>query len=223
VPTTSIEDYLKCILLEEEHFDEKRVPTGRIAHALGVAPGSATAMVKALSERGLVAYRPYAGTALTDDGRRLAVAVLRRHRLVELFLVRILGMDWSEVHAEAERLEHHISDPLLERIDDVLGRPEFDPHGDPIPTIDGEVAPMTLAPLTRHPVGAAATIARVLDQTPSFLRRLSSLGLDLGARVVVRGRDVDTATLALDVEGEGLRSAHLGLEAAAKILVRRAS
>ncbi|NJN64006.1 MAG: metal-dependent transcriptional regulator, partial [Acidobacteria bacterium] len=131
-PTSSTEDYLKAILLEHEVERGPRIPPGRLAERLGVAPGSVTAMLKSLAVRALVHYEPYGGVALTPEGQRIAVAVLRRHRLIELFLVEVLGMDWSEVHAEAERLEHHVSERVLSRIDAVLGSPSVDPHGDPI-------------------------------------------------------------------------------------------
>src|SRR5207342_3092513 len=113
------------------------VPMGQLASALGVAPGTATTMVKTLAESGLVRYEPYAGVRLTRSGEKLAALVLRRHRLIELFLVRVMGMSWSEVHDEAENLEHAVSDRLIDLIDEMLGRPEVDPHGDPIPDSNG--------------------------------------------------------------------------------------
>ena len=106
---------------------------GQLAAALGIAPGTATTMVKALAESGLVVYEPYNGVRLTSAGEKLAARVLRRHRLIELFLVQVMGMKWDEVHDDAEQMEHVVSDRLIERIDEMLGRPEFDPHGDPIP------------------------------------------------------------------------------------------
>ena len=115
------------------------VPMGQIATTLGVAPGTATTMVKTLADSGLVRYEPYAGVRLTRTGEKQAARVLRRHRLIEQFLVQIMGMSWTEVHEEAEKLEHAVSERLIERIDEMLGRPAVDPHGDPIPDADGTV------------------------------------------------------------------------------------
>jgi DtxR family Mn-dependent transcriptional regulator len=154
---------------------------------------------------------------LTAAGRQLALHVLRRHRLIELFLVRVLGFDWSEVHAEAERLEHAVSERVVERIDEMLGRPAVDPHGDPIPTSRGEVARAEHESLAELPVGSRARIARIADQDASFLRLVERLGLRPGVKVKVVARDAAADTLAVDL-GRG-RSASLGLRAAAKIFV----
>lgn len=219
MPTSTVEDYLKQILLEEQRTGaETRVPTGRIAQQLAVTPGSATAMVQTLSAGGLVDYAAYGGVRLTDDGRRLALHVLRRHRLVELFLVEVMGYDWSEVHPEAERLEHAVSERLVERIDEMLGRPAFDPHGDPIPTAAGELVPAELELLSSLPEGSRARVARVGDQDAEFLRRLESLGLTPGAHLRVVARDESTDTLEV-APGARKATASLGLRAAAKILV----
>ncbi|HSM14311.1 MAG TPA: metal-dependent transcriptional regulator [Thermoanaerobaculia bacterium] len=219
MPTSTVEDYLKQILLEEQRTGaETRVPTGRIAQQLAVTPGSATAMVQTLAAGGLVDYEAYGGVRLTDDGRRLALHVLRRHRLVELFLVEVMGYDWSEVHPEAERLEHAVSERLVERIDEMLGRPAFDPHGDPIPTAAGELVPAELELLSTLPEGSRARVARVGDQDAEFLRRLESLGLTPGARLRVVARDESTDTLEV-APGARKATASLGLRAAAKILV----
>ena len=151
--TSTVEDYLKAILIEEQRSPDTLVTTGRIATAIEVAPGTATSMVKTLAESGLVSYEPYSGVRLTQEGRRLATHVLRRHRLVELFLVQVLEMDWSEVHEEAERLEHAVSERLLERMDEMLGSPSVDPHGDPIPDAAGRLEEPELPSLTSCPVG----------------------------------------------------------------------
>jgi DtxR family Mn-dependent transcriptional regulator len=135
VPTATVENYLKAIFQAQLPLARKSdlVPMGRLAAAMGVVPGTATTMVKTLSESGLVKYEPYAGVRLTPSGERLAVTVIRRHRLIERFLVQILGMSWSDVHDEAEHLEHAMSDRLIDRIDEMLGRPAVNPHDDPIP------------------------------------------------------------------------------------------
>ena len=153
LPSQTVENYLKTIFLAQagRAASDELVPMGQIASALGVVPGTATTMIKALSESGLVHYEPYMGVRLTPAGEKLAGLVLRRHRLIELFLVKVLGMDWTEVHDEAERLEHAVSEQLIERIDAMLGRPAADPHGDPIPTAEGHVAPTDDVDLANAP------------------------------------------------------------------------
>src|SRR5919106_1169984 len=135
LPSHTVENYLKAIFQAQTALTraDALVPMGQLASALGVVRGTATTMVKALAESGLVRYEPYAGVRLTQAGEKLASLVLRRHRLIELFLVKILGMSWTEVHDEAENLEHAVSDRLIDSIDEMLGRPAVDPHGDPIP------------------------------------------------------------------------------------------
>src|SRR5688500_16239808 len=143
---------------------------GRLAAAMGVVPGTVTTMVKALGDAGLVEYEPRGGVRLTRHGEQLALHVLRRHRLVELLLVQVLGLDWSEVHAEAEELEHVISEKVLERIDAVLGHPTVDPHGDPIPSAKGKVDSSRLTSLAACEVGKPLKVARVVDQAVAFLQ-----------------------------------------------------
>lgn len=215
--TSTVEDYLKRILLAEERSPGEPVSTGTIASALSVAPGTVTAMLKTLSDSGLVAYEPYAGVRLTAAGRQLAAHVLRRHRLVELFLVKVMGMDWSEVHGEAELLEHAISDRLLDRMDEMLGHPAVDPHGDPIPSAEGVVEATDLPTLLTCPLDRPVRVARVRDQSREFLQLLERRGLTLGSRLRVRAREggADTVDLALDGDHE----VSLGFRAAAKILV----
>src|ERR1700742_967832 len=144
LPSSTVENYLKAIYQGESALtsEHRLVPMGQVAATLGVAPGTATTMVKALAESGLAEYEPYSGVRLTKAGDKLAALVLRRHRLVELFLVQVMGMSWDEVHDEAEQLEHVVSERLIERIDEMLGRPTHDPHGDPIPSADGAIAPL---------------------------------------------------------------------------------
>src|SRR5678816_4836931 len=129
VATIAVENYLKHVLLLSEGSDDL-VSMGALAGALAVVPGTVTTMVKALADEGLVEHQPRHGVRLTDEGRRVALSVLRKHRLVETFLVNVLKMDWSKVHEEAEQLEHAISDDVLDRLDALLGHPETDPHGD---------------------------------------------------------------------------------------------
>src|SRR6476659_10069287 len=141
LPSSTVENYLKAIYLDQSALDgdDRLVSMGHVASALHVTPGTATTMIKALAESGLAEYEPYSGVRLTAAGERLAALVLRRHRLIELFLVKVMGMSWTEVHDEAESVEHAVSVRLIERIDEMLGRPDVDPHGDPIPDSDGVV------------------------------------------------------------------------------------
>ena len=217
MPTSTVEDYLKHILLAEQAAAGQLVSMGSIGAALGVAPGTVTAMVKTLADSGLLAYEPYSGVRLTEAGRQLALHVLRRHRLVELFLVKVLGMDWSEVHGEAESLEHAISDRVIERLDEMLGFPAVDPHGDPIPDARGVVRERPLASLLECPPGTPVRVARVTDQSPQFLQLVDRRGLKPGSGVTVVARDAAADTLELQL-ADGGRLA-LGLRAASKILV----
>jgi len=216
--TSTVEDYLKRIYLEQQSAPDARVPTGHIAQALSVTPGTATAMIKTLADSGLVEHEPYVGVRLTQAGKAVATRVIRRHRLVELFLVEVMGMNWSEVHSEAEILEHAVSERLIERIDEMLGRPASDPHGDPIPTSRGEfVSPDAQESLIACPLGAARTVARVTDQRADFLRLVETHGLMPGRGVVVRARDELMDVVEVTPErGEPLR---LGFRAASRVLV----
>src|SRR5213595_2321604 len=155
LPSSTVENYLKAIYQGQSTLvpDQRLVPMGQVASALGVTPGTATTMVKALAESGLAEYEPYSGVRLTAAGEKLAGLVLRRHRLVEAFLVQVMGMSWAEVHEDAEQLEHVVSDRLIERIDEMLGHPTHDPHGDPIPNTDGTIAAHHLESLLTCPLG----------------------------------------------------------------------
>src|SRR4051812_16333246 len=178
MPSFTVENYLKQIYLEQQSLaGDDLVPMGRLATAMAVTPGTATTMIKALAEANLVDYEPRTGVRLTKAGEQLALHVLRRHRLLELFLVKVLGLDWSEVHDEAEHLEHAISDKVLERMDAYLGHPSVDPHGDPIPTSKGKLATPKLKNLTEAEPGRPLRIARVADQEPAFLQFLHKNGL----------------------------------------------
>ncbi len=220
MPTSTVEDYLKSILLAQQEGAVDRVSTGTLAVALDVAPGTVTAMMKTLAENGLVAYEPYSGVRLTEEGRSAAVHVLRRHRLIELFLVQVMTMDWSEVHGEAERLEHVVSDALIDRMDEMLGYPVTDPHGDPIPDVHGQVAHAELSDLLFCPVGEELEVARVLDQRPEFLQFLERNGLRPGVVVDVASRNEAADTVELRL---GERSFNLGYRAASKVLVAPAA
>jgi len=216
--TSTVEDYLKAILVEEQQLPAGELVTmGHIGSALGVAPGTVTAMVKTLEKGRLVTYEPYSGVRLTENGRGMALGVLRRHRLIELFLVEILGLDWSEIHEEAERLEHAMSAKLIERIDALLGHPRVDPHGDPIPDDRGELPVAELVSLADCRVGMAARIARVSDQEEPFLRFVERHGLKPGARIAIERRDpiADAITIRPDEHPQ----VTIGGEAASKLWV----
>ena len=217
MPTSTVEDYLKAIYREEQRAPGQQVPTGRIAQAMDVAPGTVTAMMKTLSDSGLVDYAPYLGVRLTGAGCKLATHVLRRHRLVELFLVQIMEMDWSAVHQEAEVLEHAVSDRLIERMDEMLGSPSVDPHGDPIPPPGELLVERDHPSLLACPLLSEIRIARVTDQRAEFLQLLERHRLMPGRHAMVESRDDLAETV--DVrprEGESLR---LGFPAASRILV----
>jgi len=212
----TVENYLKGILLLGT---SRRGPvsTGRIAAALDVAPGTVTAMLKTLEEAGLVRYRRYGGVQLTKEGETLALHVQRRHRVVELFLVKVLGMPWTEVHEEAEALEHAVSEKVLERMDALLGHPTTDPHGDPIPQADGQLPVGPNSALSSAAAGDALEIVRLVDQRPEFLRLAERLGLEPGSRVEVADRDEAGQILHLQSGG---RQVAVALSAAEKIMVR---
>jgi DtxR family transcriptional regulator, Mn-dependent transcriptional regulator len=191
LPSQTVENYLKTIYLAQAAgpSPDDLVSMGHLAAMLGVVPGTATTMMKTLAESGLVHYEPYMGVRLTASGEKLASLVLRRHRLVELFLVKIVGMSWAEVHDEAERLEHAVSERLIERIDEMLGHPEFDPHGDPIPSAEGTMPRREDHDLLGAPLGVPLVITRVLDQDAEFLRFVEQRGLMPGRTVIVEARD----------------------------------
>jgi DtxR family Mn-dependent transcriptional regulator len=193
---------------------------GQIATALGVAPGTATTMIKALSESGLVIYEPYSGVRLTTAGARLAALVLRRHRLVELFLVKVMGMSWTEVHDEAEKLEHVVSDRLIERMDEMLGHPTADPHGDPIPSPEGTLrqAAQDLQTLLTCPLNTPVRVARVTAQDAGFLRFIESHDLKPGEAIEVEERD--EAADAIRIRRKDDRQLTIGTRAASKLLVQ---
>ena len=221
MPTSTVEDYLKYILLEQQRDPEALVSMRQVSSALGVAPGTVTAMVKTLADGGLVAYEPYSGVRLTGPGRQLALHVLRRHRLIELFLVKVMGMDWSEVHSEAEEMEHAVSDRLIERMDEMLGYPSVDPHGDPIPDVHGVVKEAVLPSLLDCALNTPVKVARISDQSRDFLQLLERRDLKPGSVLEVESRDeaADTVELRLD-SGQRLV---LGYRATSKILVEEES
>ena len=183
----AVQDYVKAIYSLHGRADEP-VSTSALAERLAVSPASASAMVKRLASLGLVRREPYHGVELTQAGERVALEVIRHHRLLELYLAEALGMSWDRVHEEAEKLEHAISPELSELIADKLGHPTHDPHGDPIPTADGEIAESTSRPLAELDPGDRGTFTRVSDADPEMLRYLSERGIAPGDRLEVLER-----------------------------------
>jgi DtxR family Mn-dependent transcriptional regulator len=214
VITQEREDYLKTIYAIE--LEDSPVRTTAIAKALGVEPASVTGVIKRLAELDLLEHQPYKGVTLTPDGRKIALNVIRRHRLVELYLTQSLGYSWDEVHDEAERLEHAVSDLFIERIAARLGNPDSDPHGSPIPTKEGEVAPRVGDPLSILVAGQSGMVARVSDDDPALLRYLATLGIQPGAEVHVR----DVAPYGGPIHVRIGDSEHdVGIEAASQVFV----
>ncbi len=195
------QDYLKTIYMLLSRGQE--ASNSAIAQALGVAPASATNMVKRLAEAGLIEHVPYRGVQLTPAGQQVALEMVRHHRLVELFLHDILDMPWDQVHEEAERLEHAISEEVEEAIARKLGYPAFDPHGDPIPDRDGRLAEAAPGlPLTELAPGRAARLRRVHAQDAQRLRYLGELGLYPGAQVAVLEQSPFQGPLLVEVGGQ---------------------
>jgi DtxR family Mn-dependent transcriptional regulator len=217
VPSSTVENYLKVVLVRSGDGGAI-VTTGAIAKALGVTAGTVTTMVKSMTSQGLLERQPREGVRLTPEGRSQALAVLRKHRLIETFLVQILKMDWKEVHEEAEALEHAISDRVLLRIDAILGHPASDPHGDPIPSpkhpLFDHAKSVTLA--TCEPQ-RAARVERILDQSTPFLEFIQRTGLKPGSRVRVRERNSASGVVRCEL---GNADVTLGLPEAAKIEVK---
>lgn len=208
--TRSRQDYLKA-LYALGSGDEMVAPS-RLAERLAVSPPSVTSMLGKLARERLVVHTRRSGTRLTVRGRREALSIVRRHRILETFLVRVLGFDWSEVHADAEVLEHHISDRVLEAIDRLVGHPHEDPHGHPIPDRKGHVRHRALIPLARLASGRRAVVRELRDADGARMARWKQVGLVPGAAVRVRGvRPLDDV-FELDVSGRRLVTGSEGLD-----------
>lgn len=217
MPSLTVENYVKAIYQLAQKTQDSAVATGQISSALNVLPGTVTSMLKTLDESHLATYTPYEGVRLTPAGRALALRVLRRHRLIEQFLVQTLNLTWDEVHDEAEHMEHAVSDWLVDRIDDYLEHPTTDPHGDPIPSADGRVAAASDQSLAEWSAGRRFRLARVMDQSPEFLRFLSQVGLEIGSEGVLVSSEPERDCVTILVAGENCK---LSGEAARKLLVR---
>lgn len=222
MPSLTVENYLKAILQIEQKTGEQCVSAGQLAHALGVSPGTVTSMQKTLAEAQWADYRPYEGVRLTESGRQLALRMLRRHRLLEQFLVQTLNLTWDQVHEEAENMEHAVSDFLIDRIDEFLGHPAHDPHGDPIPAANGILrgAPgQALNLRTCAPLGRVRLI-RVTNQDRDFLRYLTSAGLELGQEVIVARNSTEAEVIEIAI---GESNTTIGYSAAEHIWVEPTS
>lgn len=216
--TETVENYLKAIYLLQREAAADEAPMGKIAAALGVTTGTATSMVKKLVAAKLARHERFGGVRLTAKGTRAALDILRRHRLVETFLVDTLGLDWSVVHDEAERLEHAISPMVLDALDRHLGRPAFDPHGDPIPRADGALQESEAMPMSELGAGDAARLVRVLDQRGDSLRFLRASGLKVGA--MLRVVTIEPGAGVMRIRPDGGAVVSMSTTAASRVLVR---
>ena len=220
MPSLTVENYVKTIYPLTAAQGGRPASTGQIAAALDVSPGTVTGMLKTLDAARLATHRPYEGVSLSRAGRVLALRMIRRHRLIELFLLKTLDMTWDEVHDEAEHMEHAVSDLLVDRIDAFLGHPDVDPHGDPIPRFEG----LSLEPPAEPPgrslaeceTGASFRLSRVVDQSSEFLRYLTESGLALGAEGKVERNPDGAGLMRIRLDGRVLS---LAIEAAGKLLV----
>ncbi|WEK12920.1 MAG: metal-dependent transcriptional regulator [Candidatus Microbacterium phytovorans] len=188
MPSAAVDDYLKTIYHHTE-WQTAHITPSQLAAELGLAPSTVTEMVQKLAAQGLVSHRPYGPIALTHEGEKRAAAIVRRHRLIETWLVREFAYAWDEVHDEAEVLEHTISDRLLEGISTRLGHPRFDPHGDAIPDAEGRVDRSAFVRLDEAAAGHTGQVLRVSDRDPALLRALEQAGIDVGHTVTVTAAD----------------------------------
>lgn len=221
MPSSTVEDYLKQIYFLQLAGEEGAFASmGELAAALEVTPGTATSMIKSLDKKGQVEYKPRVGVKLSDSGRKIALCILRRHRLLELFLMKVLGMALHEIHHEAEALEHVVSEKVLERIDTLLGNPKWDPHGDPIPSHTGDISSRYLIPLDLCNAGCKATIRRIDNQKEDFLQFLENASLTPGCELEVHSVDPAGGIVTLQTEDGSQRI--LGLPIANHIHVETA-
>lgn len=200
-PSRAAEDYLKAIY-KLQQTSSSSVSTSDLAGELERSAASVTNMVKSLAEQGLVEHVPYYGVHLTDDGEAAALRIIRRHRVIESYLIERLGYTWDGVHAEAERLEHAASDELIDRMAGAMGDPAFDPHGSPIPDAEGKMEERPITRLTEVQEEVPAVVREVADEDPERLREAGALGLFPGTRVVVIHEQAPSTGLTVRVGGE---------------------
>lgn len=218
MPTSTVENYLKQILIVSLETNCPEVPMGKVAQGLSVTSGTATTMIKNLAENGWLHYYPRRGVRLTRKGKALAMNMLRRHRLLETFLVETLGLDWSEIHQEAEELEHAISEKVLEKLDEFLGRPRQDPHGHPIPSRGGVIRRSSTQSLFSCKAGSKVTIESITDQESDFLKFARKKQLFPGQVVSVLSHEKLADAITLRVGGAAPFS--LGSRSSEKIIVQ---
>jgi DtxR family transcriptional regulator, Mn-dependent transcriptional regulator len=211
--SSSSEDYIKALY----QLGASDINTQTLADYLEVKPASVTGMLKKLAELGLVQHTPYQGASLTVSGEKIALELLRHHRLLETYLHQALGYNLHELHDEAEKLEHHISEDFEARIDAALGYPTHDPHGDPIPTLEGVVPDSAKRPVSDMTVGERARLGRITRHTPEFLMHVTRLGLTPGATLEVVDLSAPAGTVALQIDGVAVHT--LSLEAARHLMV----
>ena len=217
MPSSTVENYLKNILIVSLETKSSVVSMGKIAQGLSVTPGTATTMIKNMAADGWISYFPRKGVRLTRKGRKFAMSMLRRHRLLETFLVETLGLDWSEIHVEAEELEHAISEKVLEKLDEFLGRPRTDPHGHPIPTKGGHIYRANSKTLFLCKAGMKVRIDSIIDQESDFLRFARSKKLIPGNEVTILSHEKEADAIILQIGSDNAFS--LGSRSSEKILV----
>jgi DtxR family transcriptional regulator, Mn-dependent transcriptional regulator len=211
--SSSSEDYIKALY----QLGASEINTQALADYLEVKPASVTGMLKKLADLGLVTHTPYQGASLTVSGEKIALELLRHHRLLETYLHQALGYNLHELHDEAEKLEHHISEDFEARIAAVLGHPTHDPHGDPIPSLEGVLPDCANRPVSDMALGETARLGRIARHTPEFLKHVVLLGLTPGAALRVTDISVPAGTIALEVDGVAVHT--LSLEAARQLMV----
>ncbi|HEY3338680.1 MAG TPA: metal-dependent transcriptional regulator [Propionicimonas sp.] len=216
-----VEDYLKIIWKAQE-WPGRSVSTNEISSVLGVTPSSVSANLKKLARDGFIDYQPYGSIELTPAGREVAVGVVRRHRLLETYLVERLGLGWDEVHPEADALEHAVSDLVLARMDEVLGYPDRDPHGDSIPRADGSVVPNLASRLSELLPGDGGRVVRISDQEPAILRYLEARQIRVGTQLRVVATDPEAGSVSIvrgDEGGKPAEAVEIALGAAGAMFV----
>jgi DtxR family Mn-dependent transcriptional regulator len=213
MPSQSVEDYLKIIYRLEASGGSS---TGKIAEQLNVAPASVTSMTKRLVKMGLAEHASHKDVHLTTAGKQKALQIIRHHRLLETFLIQIMGYTWDDVHEEAEQLEHHISPMFEEKMAAMLGEPLYDPHGDPIPLRDGTMPPVFTLPLTDAPENAEVVIRRVSNDNPEMLRHFFQRGLIPGRKIRIVSKDPFNGPITLIVDGQ---TQIIGFELAGKLFI----
>ncbi|NIL75730.1 hypothetical protein RhoFasB10_01835 [Rhodococcus sp. B10] len=210
------QDYLKVIWTASE-WSEEAVSTKMLSERIGVSASTVSEAIRKLADQGMVDHARYGAISLTDRGRTAAVAMVRRHRLIETFLVRELGYGWDEVHDEAEILEHAVSDLMMARIDAKLGFPQRDPHGDPIPSVDGAISSPEATRLSEYTDGQRGRVARISDSDPAMLRYFDSVGIKLDLSITVVERRDYAGTVAIELGQPSNNAIDLGQRAAEAI------